>query len=146
MLAFCGLNALALGQVLENYDQKWQAYSGGNWWERNDQIQVKVNVRDFEESFLKLQIPSKSTLFINGKLWEYFRSDTLEWIPLRDIQAIAESDSATFILINPDLGNSKVSIQKVISPGFESLGVSLAEDDSPFCHELRLNLQRIFTW
>lgn len=132
MLAFCGLNALALGQVLENYDQKWQSYSGGNWWERNDQIQVKVNVRDFEESFLKLQIPSKSTLFINGKLWEYFRSDTLEWIPLRDIQAIAESDSATFILINPDLGNSKVSIQKVISPGFESLGVSLAEDDSPF--------------
>lgn len=107
--------AQAEGQVLENYDQSWVAYSGGNWLEGGDQIQVDVNVVDFEGSFFQIQVPKQSTLFIEGKLWEYFDRDTIEWIPVREIKKLADSDSATFILVNSKLGSSQVSIQKVIN-------------------------------
>lgn len=129
LLLFLGIRVCGLGQVLENYDHSWRPYSSGNWWENNDQIQVKVNVRDFDQSYLRLQIPAQSTLFIDGKLWEYFKSDTLSWVPIADIRALTASDTATLLLINPRLSRGKVGLQKVISP--EQVADEEAEGGSP---------------
>lgn len=121
-----GLEVLTFGQVLENYEESWTTYSSGNWWERNDQIQFKVNVVDFGESYLKMQIPCQSTLFIDGKLWEYFRSDTVRWIPLRDLRTLNLSDTATFtfILFDSHLSSAKVSLQKVVKPTQPTAGIT----------------------
>lgn len=130
VMAFCGLHSLVFGQVLENYDQKWRPYSEGNWWENNDQIQVRVNVRDFHASFLKFQVPAQSTLFVDGKLWQYYRSDTVGWVPLTDIRALTNGDSATFILINPNLNTSKVSIQKMVKTDPVSIPTGIQTEES----------------
>lgn len=109
---FLSLGANA--QVLENYDGLWKSAREESWLGSNNQIELKVDLTTFPESELRIKLPSKSTVFIDGKLWQLTTGDTVFFRSLRELQAEFEKDSVNFTVVSPDLAPRKASIKKVI--------------------------------
>ena len=116
LLFFFGL-ILSLGanaQVLENYDGLWKSAREESWLGSNNQIELKVDLASYPESELRIKLPSKSTVFVDGKLWQLTTGDTIFFRSLREFQAEFDKDSVNFTVVSPDLGPRKASIKKVI--------------------------------
>jgi hypothetical protein len=111
-LVFLSLGAKA--QVLENYDGLWKSAREESWLGSNNQIELKVDLVDFPESELQIKLPSKSTVFIEGKLWRLTSGDTVFFRSLREIQSEFGQDTVTFTVVSPNLGPGRTSIKKVL--------------------------------
>ncbi|MBN7809456.1 DUF4271 domain-containing protein [Algoriphagus sp. H41] len=111
-LVFLSLGARA--QVLENYDGLWESAQEESWLGSNNRIDLQVDLASFPESNLRIKLPSKSTVFIDGKLWRLTSRDTVFFRSLADFQAEFGQDTVTFTVVSPNLGPKKTSIQKVL--------------------------------
>lgn len=109
---FISLGAKA--QVLENYDGLWKSAREESWLGSNNQIELRVDLVHFPESELRIKLPSKSTVFIDGKLWQLTTGDTVFFKSVREFKAEFGRDSVSFTVVSPDLGPRKASIKKVI--------------------------------
>ena len=111
-------------QVLENYDGRWKSVREESWLGNNNQIELQVDLADFPESDLRLKLPSKSTVFIEGKLWRLTTHDTVFFRSLKEFQDEFGKDTVTITVVSPNLGPKKASIKKVLGRGdFEELVV-----------------------
>ena len=88
------LNLGANAQVLENYDGLWKSAREESWLGSNNQIELKVDLTSFPESELRIKLPSKSTVFIDGKLWQLTTGDTVFFRSIREFQAEFDKEKA----------------------------------------------------
>ncbi|OOG69318.1 DUF4271 domain-containing protein [Algoriphagus sp. A40] len=105
-----GLNA----QVLENYDGLWKSARQESWLGINNQVELTVDLTNFPESEIRIKLPSKSTVFVDGKLWQLTTGDTVFFRSIGELQAEFGKDSLNFTVVSPDLAPRKASIKKVI--------------------------------
>lgn len=108
------LNAAAKGQLLENYDGQWKSSREDSWLGSNDQMELEVDLVAFPESELRIQLPAKSTLFVNGRLWQLTTGDTVFYKKTKEFIAEFETDTLTFTAVSSYLESSTISIRKVI--------------------------------
>lgn len=111
LILFC---ARAHGQILENYDGLWKSAREESWLGSNNQVELEVNLATFPESELKIKLPSRSTVFIDGKLWQLTTRDTVFSKRLSEFQGEFGQDTVTFTVVSSNLGLGKTSIKKVL--------------------------------
>ncbi len=111
---FILLSLGAKAQVLENYDGLWKSAREESWLGDNDQIELQVDLAYFPESDLRIKLPSKSTVFIEGKLWRLTTGDTVFFRSLKEFQDEFGKDTITFTVVSPNLGARNASIKKVL--------------------------------
>ncbi len=104
----------AKAQVLENYDGLWKSAREESWLGSNNQVELQVDLGNFPESDLRIKLPSKSTVFIDGKLWKLTTGDTVFFRSLSVFQNEFGPDTVTFTVVSPHLGPGKTSIKKVL--------------------------------
>ncbi|HSF55158.1 MAG TPA: DUF4271 domain-containing protein [Algoriphagus sp.] len=131
LVFLCFLLSLgAKAQVLENYDGQWKSAREESWLGSNNQIELKVDLTTFPESELRIKLPSKSTVFIDGKLWQLTTGDTVFFKSIREFYSEFGKDSVNFTVVSPELAPRKASIKKVI--GRENLDeVILGPEGNP---------------
>lgn len=116
-LLFLFLFFLCLGakaQVLENYDGRWTSAREESWLSSNNRIDLEVDLASFPESELRVKLPSRSTVFIDGRLWKLTSRDTVFFRSIAEFQAEFAKDTVTITVVSPDLGPRKTSIKKVL--------------------------------
>lgn len=115
LVFFCFFLSLGLNaQVLENYDGLWKSARQESWLGINNQVELTVDLTNFPESELRIKLPSKSTVFIDGKLWQLTTGDTVFFRSIAELQEEFGKDSLNFTVVSPDLAPKKTSIKKVI--------------------------------
>ena len=121
---------IGVSQILENYKANWVDQSDVAFWERMEQRDVIVDLHSFPESHFQFEVPKGSTIFIDGKLWRLFPSDTAFTISSRQISDEFGSDSVKISVIGPrnSFGSYPLTLSKVAQVGF-SKGVELAKVD-----------------
>ena len=108
-------------QVLENYKGNWVNQSDLAFWDRTEQKDVLVDVNSFPESYFQFYIPRGSTVFIDGKLWRLFPSDTSFTIPTDELAEQFGGDSLKVSIIGPrsSFGSFPLSLFKVAQVGLD---------------------------
>ncbi|GAA0877710.1 hypothetical protein GCM10009119_06780 [Algoriphagus jejuensis] len=112
LLVFFSLGAHA--QVLENYDGLWKSAREESWLGSNNRLDLNVDLKSFPESELRFKLPSKTTVFIDGKLWSLTVGDTVFFGSLQDFQNEFGKDSVLFTVVSPNLAARNTSIKKVL--------------------------------
>jgi hypothetical protein len=105
-----GINA----QVLENYDGQWKPAKEESWLGNNDQMEVEVDLASFPESELKIKLPSKSTVFVNGRLWHLTARDTVFYKSTKEFRSEFGVSKAVFTVVSSSLLPTQASIRKVL--------------------------------
>ena len=106
-----GINA----QVLENYDGQWKSAKEESWLESNNQVELEVDLVSFPESELRIKLPSKSTVFVNGRLWQLTSGDTVFYKSTSEFRSEFGTEKATFTVVSSNLESFNTSIRKVLS-------------------------------
>ena len=104
----------ANAQILENYDGLWRSAREESWLGSNNQLELKVDLQSFPESELRIKLPAKSTVFIDGKLWQLTLGDTLFFRSVKEFRKEFGKDSVDVTVVSPNLGPRKTSIKKVL--------------------------------
>ncbi len=78
-------------------------------------MELDVDLGSFPESELRIKLPSKSTVFVNGRLWQLTSGDTVFYISTKEFQAEFGAERALFTVVSENLASSLASIRKVLS-------------------------------
>lgn len=121
-VAHCG-NA----QVLENYDGKWSSSTEQSLVGSIGQKQVILAVNTFPQSYFQFKVPGNSTLFVDGKLWNFIQSDTTFFIPTVDFKKEFGKDSLLVTVVRDEFSRRDfgLEITKVARNQVEEKQVSL---------------------
>jgi hypothetical protein len=116
LLVFLGffLSFTAQAQLLENYDGAWNTASEESWLSSNDQIELEVDLTTFPESELQIQLPSQSTVFVNGRLWILTNRDTVIYTRTEELRKEFGTDRANFTVVSSNLAPFNTGIRKVL--------------------------------
>lgn len=104
----------ANAQILENYEGLWRSAREESWLGSNNQLELKVDLQSFPESELRIKLPAKSTVFIDGKLWQLTLGDTVFFRSVKEFRTEFGKDSVDVTVVSPNLGPKKTSIKKVL--------------------------------
>jgi hypothetical protein len=116
-LLFCSmffLSLVAKAQVLENYDGLWRSAQQESWIGSSNQLELQVDLESFPESELRIKLPAKSTVFVDGKLWQLTSRDTVFFQSVREIHDEFGANTVNFTVISPNLGSKNASVKKVL--------------------------------
>src|SRR5690606_28489633 len=111
-LFFLSLGAHA--QVLENYDELWRSAREESWVGSNDQLELKVDLGSFPESELRIKLPARSTVFVEGKLWQLTSRDTVFFKSVKAIHDEFGADTVNITVVSPNLAPRNASVKKVL--------------------------------
>jgi hypothetical protein len=59
------------GQVLQDYSNDWEENLVKNWFSSSDQLSQWIDIRQFPEAYLVMQIPGETMVFAGERLWFY---------------------------------------------------------------------------
>jgi hypothetical protein len=116
-LLFYGLFFLSLAanaQVLENYDGSWRSARQESWFGSNDQLELQVDLESFPESELQIKLPARSTIFVDGKLWQLTSRDTVFFKSVKAIHDEFGQDRVNITVVSPNLAPTNTSIKKIL--------------------------------
>ncbi len=104
-------------QVLENYDRLWKSAREEAWFGSNNQLELEVDLKEFPESELRIRLPARSTVFIDGKLWQLTSRDTVLFRSVKALHGEFGRDAVNFTVVSDNLAPRKTSIKKVLGRG-----------------------------
>lgn len=116
-LLFCFWFFMSLGaqaQVLENYDGLWKSSKEKSWLSSDNQLELEVDLKHFPESELRIKLPARSTVFVDGKLWQLTSKDTLFFRSVKGIREEFGQDTVKLTVVSPHLAPKKTSVKKVL--------------------------------
>ncbi|WP_288369849.1 DUF4271 domain-containing protein [uncultured Algoriphagus sp.] len=123
------------GQVLEEYSNDWEENLVKNWFSSSDQLSQWIDIRQFPEAYLVMQIPGETMVFAGERLWFYAEQDTLLSRKVKDYQLEFGVDSLQIRLLGDQLVKAQALLEKRLNPTFtveqkkETAGPSLVERD-----------------
>lgn len=119
-LFFYGTPLVGFTQLLENYEGNWIDKSDRGFWGKTAHKEVKLDLTSFPESFYQFDIPKGSSVFVDGKLWKQFSSDTTFSTSLDTLSEEFGSASILVAVIGEQLSFASypLSISKVVRVAF----------------------------
>ena len=120
-------SAWATGQVLENYEGRWVNASEQSLVGSIGQKEVVLAVNSFPQSYFQFEVPARSTIFIDGKLWGLISNDTTFFISTASFKREFRKDSLLVTVINDrmQVGEFGLQVTKVATNALEKEQVDL---------------------
>ncbi len=100
--SLCLVSFFGKAQVIENFENNWVIQEHYFLLEKTLQYEVLLPVNSFPESFVKFQVPSDHSLFIEGVLWKLIAKDTIFYIPVKSLKDEFYKDSLQISIIGPN--------------------------------------------
>ena len=115
LLFFLFSSVWATAQVLENYEGEWSSSVEQSLVGSIGQKQVKLAVNAFPQSFFQFEVPSNSTVFVDGKLWVLTSNDTTFFVATNSLKQEFGRDSLLVTVVSDKirLGEFGLTITKV---------------------------------
>lgn len=106
-------------QVIENYTPGLQLQEEKNWFVPPSLARVEVDLNQFPLLDMAIALPGNSSLFVDGKLWFFTKSDTSFVIGTEELKKTFPSTvtSREFLIYNPKIRTAEISLSRGLYPG-----------------------------
>lgn len=105
-----------MAQVIENYNSGLQVQEEKNWFVSPSVAKVEVDLNQFPLLDMAIILPGNSSLFVDGKLWFFTKSDTSFAIATHELKKLFPSSqpSREFLIYSPEIRTADISLTRGI--------------------------------
>ncbi|KEO73081.1 hypothetical protein EL17_15850 [Anditalea andensis] len=102
---------LVSGQILENYNPSIRVFHASDLYYSPERASIDINVKDFPLSEYKLQVPARSSVFLDNVLWFYAANDSVVQVETALLRQ-GEVTVRKLSIVKKDLAREDISILK----------------------------------
>lgn len=115
-------------QVLEDLTDEWKQEEVKSWFSSSNRLDQWVNLDQFPEAFLVMQVPEQTLVFEGERLWFFSKRDTFLTRQIKDLRSEFGKDSIQLTYFKKRLGSVRPLLQKTVS--VKNLEVGKVESSS----------------
>jgi hypothetical protein len=124
LLSLFFLSQSVFSQVLEDYGSDWKEGEKKTWFSSNDRLILNLDLTSFPLSFLSFDLPGRSVIFVNEKLWFFASSDTVFTETLADFRIQFDQDSVRLTVFKSGILMGEAQLHKLLHPATAADSIS----------------------
>ncbi|NVJ86724.1 MAG: DUF4271 domain-containing protein [Algoriphagus sp.] len=119
---FFALSSVNLqGQVLEDLSSSWEREEVKSWFSSSDRLDQWVNLKQFPEAYLIMEVPEQTLVFTGERLWFFSEQDTFLVRQVKDVWKELRQDSVQLIYFKKRLGRNRPVLLKTATASTKNL-------------------------
>lgn len=115
-------------QVLQDYTGSIAKMGADSWLDPEDRFEVVVDLTQFPQSRIRLQIPGPATVFANENVWFLAKEDSLLSIPIDQLQRMFPEDSLRLLFVADQFRIEELQVQKTLEGSLTKVTLGAAAE------------------